>query len=567
MAFKPVKIPSKDIVFSRRKNCTYVYYTTKKIFNKEKGYSENERACIGIVSDEKETMMIPNENYVTYFGDFGISLEENDSQFSRVLSFGARLVVDKILEKLNVSSILNKVFKEKTDLIKSLICYFIDDQNSTAQHYEKWARRNAIFGNKIDSQSTISRLYNNVLNEDSVMEFTYMWNVEFQKNSFSRDIILSLDSTNFNTYSENINLAEYGKAKVDEGLKQINLAYVIDNETTMPLFYQTFLGSVTDQTQYKELINKSIEYGYKNPTLVMDRGFFNTENVNYLENADYKYIIMAKSRNKSLDALLEENRNKIRDNFNCYIEKFGCYGLKLKTKVIGEKEQFVYIYYNGELAENKKKAFFRKMQKAKQTILDSKLDIEVLKKEYKNFFDINVDENNQKVVFLKENVFEKVHKNAGFSIIVSNVDSDLEFILTQYKKRDLVEKAFSTVKTTFDLNKFNVQDRLVLESKMFISFLALIVRSYFSYCMKEFLAENGHHTVNTLFSELSKMELAKFNKTYVSSYGLSKTQKIILSALKITEKDRSEEHTSELQSRLDLVCRLLLEKKKKGKEL
>src|SRR5438105_12791973 len=29
------------------------------------------------------------------------------------------------------------------------------------------------------------------------------------------------------------------------------------------------------------------------------------------------------------------------------------------------------------------------------------------------------------------------------------------------------------------------------------------------------------------------------------------------------EPDRSEEHTSELQSRVDLVCRLLLEKKKK----
>src|SRR5438105_8955701 len=29
---------------------------------------------------------------------------------------------------------------------------------------------------------------------------------------------------------------------------------------------------------------------------------------------------------------------------------------------------------------------------------------------------------------------------------------------------------------------------------------------------------------------------------------------------------RSEEHTSELQSRVDLVCRLLLEKKKKGKQ-
>src|SRR6266496_6387942 len=30
--------------------------------------------------------------------------------------------------------------------------------------------------------------------------------------------------------------------------------------------------------------------------------------------------------------------------------------------------------------------------------------------------------------------------------------------------------------------------------------------------------------------------------------------------------DRSEEHTSELQSRRDLVCRLLLEKKKKNKQ-
>src|SRR2546429_4926523 len=33
-------------------------------------------------------------------------------------------------------------------------------------------------------------------------------------------------------------------------------------------------------------------------------------------------------------------------------------------------------------------------------------------------------------------------------------------------------------------------------------------------------------------------------------------------ALKLAAKERSEEHTSELQSRLHLVCRLLLEKKK-----
>src|SRR5438105_12830901 len=34
-----------------------------------------------------------------------------------------------------------------------------------------------------------------------------------------------------------------------------------------------------------------------------------------------------------------------------------------------------------------------------------------------------------------------------------------------------------------------------------------------------------------------------------------------------TRRRRSEEHTSELQSRVDLVCRLLLEKKKKNKKV
>src|SRR5699024_5471949 len=43
--------------------------------------------------------------------------------------------------------------------------------------------------------------------------------------------------------------------------------------------------------------------------------------------------------------------------------------------------------------------------------------------------------------------------------------------------------------------------------------------------------------------------------------GLNFTEKRLQEAIKITRNFRSEEHTSELQSRFDLVCRLLLEKK------
>src|SRR5438105_14866093 len=46
-------------------------------------------------------------------------------------------------------------------------------------------------------------------------------------------------------------------------------------------------------------------------------------------------------------------------------------------------------------------------------------------------------------------------------------------------------------------------------------------------------------------------------------YAAARHRRPRLSSRAWSGRDRSEEHTSELQSRVDLVCRLLLEKKKK----
>src|SRR5687768_17995094 len=56
----------------------------------------------------------------------------------------------------------------------------------------------------------------------------------------------------------------------------------------------------------------------------------------------------------------------------------------------------------------------------------------------------------------------------------------------------------------------------------------------------------------------------RFRNFVEDSRYLNGEDKRIIAALKV---DRSEEHTSELQSRLHLVCRLLLEKKKIQKKI
>src|SRR5699024_11659621 len=61
--------------------------------------------------------------------------------------------------------------------------------------------------------------------------------------------------------------------------------------------------------------------------------------------------------------------------------------------------------------------------------------------------------------------------------------------------------------------------------------------------------------LGSLFSEISRISKASLSQDKVCI--LNKPVALA------REKSRSEEHTSELQSRFDLVCRLLLEKKNK----
>src|SRR2546422_2701915 len=66
----------------------------------------------------------------------------------------------------------------------------------------------------------------------------------------------------------------------------------------------------------------------------------------------------------------------------------------------------------------------------------------------------------------------------------------------------------------------------------------------------------------TLFRSWTKAAALKAVEGHVPSVGSNPTPSATPNLLNLALRTRSEEHTSELQSRLHLVCRLLLEKKK-----
>jgi transposase len=59
-------------------------------------------------------------------------------------------------------------------------------------------------------------------------------------------IYISYDSTNINTSAENMDMAEFGHAKDDPDLPQVNISYAVDQKDGTPLFYELYAGSVID---------------------------------------------------------------------------------------------------------------------------------------------------------------------------------------------------------------------------------------------------------------------------------------------------------------------------------
>src|SRR5699024_11694673 len=83
------------------------------------------------------------------------------------------------------------------------------------------------------------------------------------------------------------------------------------------------------------------------------------------------------------------------------------------------------------------------------------------------------------------------------------------------------------------------------------------LQTYFSFHLK----------MNDLTHHLKKYHLNRITQSTYQALNGQQEKRSHVKYLPLSPHHRSEEHTSELQSRFDLVCRLLLEKKKKTNTL
>lgn len=522
---------------------TYVQKVLSSSYSPEKKYNLDRKINIGRVTSNDISKMHPNDNYFKYYSVEEVEYLETPNEFSDCLSIGNFLAFDKIVKSLELDDLLSNLLGNKSELLKSLVLYFIDSQKHVGQLFSKWLYKNYAYLTKKPSEGTISNLYNHDITDTIIIDFLCSWTRQASNFNFLEKIIISLDSTSINTSTSNVDLAEYGHSKGNECLPQINICYAINQDTGLPLFYDIYPGSINDQTQLELIVAKAHAYGFSNITLVMDRGYYCKKNIEFIENGNYDYIFMAKTYTKRLQDFFTAHKDEIKENPYYFLDQSNTYGMKKKTKVFEEmsRENYVYFFYSDEKSYVEKKNYNDKVIAFKKSLANVEKLNEGIAHTYKNYLEFETNDKNEILdISINKETQLKALQSAGFFMLVSNLDLDINILLETYKKRDIIEKTFRMLKSNLGNEKYYTNQPASIHAKTFATFIAAILRAQLKYLCKPYLNKHSNQTVNTILADLSKIEVTRINDVYQRRYALTARQKEILKCLGITEAEISE---------------------------
>ena len=125
----------------------------------------------------------------------------------------------------------------------------------------------------------------------------------------------------------------------------------------------------------------------------------------------------------------------------------------------------------------------------------------------------------------------------GYFIFLSNNPKlSSEEVLSLYYRKDVIEKHFDQFKNELEFKRVRTYSEKTTEGKIFVGFLALILRSYMLNVIKNNEATK-HLTFEKVMIELKKIRFATYENGEKDLLPLTKLQKTILSTFTI-EKEK-----------------------------
>ncbi len=544
-----VKIPDVKgkIIIKPKGETSYVLYEYGRDYIQEKKYAVPKRTIIGKISPDDVALMYPNEKYTEYFPDAVFPEERPEAYRSCCLRIGSYLIIQKVLREYDLPSILNKWLGRDSGLFMDLVSYLIVDEENAGQYYPDFAFCHPLFseGMKIYSGSKISRFLASIKKEQ-ITGFLDDWN---KGRDHRQRIYISYDSTNKNCQAGDVDIVEYGKAKDDKGLPVFNVALAFDKTNRVPLFYEEYPGSISDVSQFTFMVDKVSEYRYKQIGFILDRGYFSKDNIQYMDENHYSFIIMVKGCKALVSSLVEENMHTFETSRECSIRAYRVYGKTVKGRLYADdkSDRYFHLYFNASRQAAEREKLEQKIDKYRD-FLERHYGQQVrFGKTYEEYFTLSYDrEGRLSYVEEKADIIQRALDLCGYFCIITSEKMSAAEAIVQYKGRDTTEKLFRSDKSFIGSQSMRIQTSAADSAKIFVEFVTLIVRNRIYNLLKDAMlrleSQPNYMTVPAALRELEKIEMVRRNNgKYRLDHAVTKKQKLILSSFGISEADVREE--------------------------
>ena len=541
-----VKIPRDggNITVKTINGTPYVYIERGRTYSKEKKYSIPKRTCIGKRDNEQPDFMFPNEKFLKFFPREALPSEKDGRIRSGCLHVGVFFVIRKIISDYKLDEMITRIIGQDAGLFLDLAAYSIITEDNAGQYYPDYAYNHALFTDnmKVYSDSKVSDFLKDVT-VDQRIQFLNEWNA---KRDHREKIYISYDSTNKKSQAGEIDMVELGHAK--EGIEEdiFNYAVAYDRNNREPLFYESYPGSIVDVSQLQHTLKKAKSYGYEHIGFILDRGYFCKENIRFMDDNGYDFVIMVKGMKSLVSSLILEVQGSFENDRRNSIRAFKVSGTTVKRKLYAgdSEERYFHIYYDDGKKAGEREIFEDKIDRMSRKLRELMGEPVRPGGDYKKYFDLvfwheGLEDEKFMSGIERADVINREIRLCGYFVIVTSAKMTAEEALVLYKSRDASEKTFLADKSYLGARAERVYSNESADTKIFIGFVATIIRSRIYTLLKDEAArldkKPNYMTVPAAIKELEKIEMLKgADNEYNLDYAVTATQKTILKAFDMT---------------------------------
>lgn len=540
-----IKIPDSNGKITKKtiKGTTYIYYEYARVYLKDKKYNTPKRTCVGKQVPGQPALMLPNDKFLKIFPQEILPEEKNGCR-SGCLRIGAYIVIRKIISDYRLDLMLARIIGKDAGLFLDLAAYTIITEGNAAQYYPDYAFNHPLLTDdmRIYSDSKVSDFLDRVTIDQRIL-FLNEWN---EKRDHREKIYISYDSTNKTSQAGDIDMVEFGHPKDDQGKEIFNYSVAYDRNNREPLFYEAYPGSIVDVSQLQYTLDKAKGYGYRWVGFILDRGYFSKDNIRFMDDNGYDFVIMVKGMKKLVSEIVLEQRGTFEDSRKNSIRSYKVSGTTIRRKLYAddENERYFHIYYSDSKRQSEREMLEDKIDRMGKKLKEC-MGLSVRPRgDFKKYFDLVFwhegleDEKFMSGIERAETIDREIQL-CGYFVIVTTEKMTAEEALTLYKSRDGSEKLFRGDKSYLGARSERVYSNESIDTKIFIEFVATIIRSKIYTCLKDETDRQEHKknfmTVPAALKELEKIEMLKgADNEYRLDYAVTARQKEILKAFGLT---------------------------------